>query len=41
MKKEKYPDGVEYLLFCFSIDLFDINDFKRNLTDGNVIRKCV
>ena len=31
----------KYLLFCSSIDLFDVKDFKRNLTDGNLIRKCV
>ena len=29
------------LLFCSSIDLFPVKDFKRNLTDGNLIRKCV
>ena len=31
----------KYLLFCLNIDLFDIKDFKRNLTDGNLIRKCM
>ena len=31
----------KYLLFCSSIDLFDVKDFNRNLTDGNLIRKCV
>ena len=31
----------KYLLFCSNIDLFDIKDFKRNLTDGNLIRKCM
>ena len=31
----------KYLLFCSSIDLFDVKDFKRNLTDGNLMRKCV
>ena len=34
MKKEKYPDRVEVLLFCSSINLFDVKDFKRNLTDA-------
>ena len=29
------------LPFCSSIDLFHVKDFKRNLTDGNLIRKCV
>ena len=32
---------VIYLLFCSSIDLIEVKDFKRNLTDGNLIRKCV
>ena len=33
---------LKYLLsFCSSTDLLDVNDFKRNLTDGNLIRKCV
>ena len=31
----------KYSLFCSSIDLFDVKDFIRNLTDGNFIRKCV
>ena len=31
----------KYLLFCSSIDLLDVKDFKSNLTDGNLIRKCV
>ena len=40
MKKGKYPDGDQ--IFCLSIiNLFDVKDFKRNLTDGNLIRKCV
>ena len=30
----------KYLRFCSGKDLFDIKDFKRNLADGNVIRKC-
>ena len=29
------------LHFCSSIDLFDVKDFKGNLTDGNLIGKCV
>ena len=32
MKKGKYPDGVRYLLFCSSNDLFDVKDFKKHLT---------
>ena len=38
---------LKYLLFCSSIYLFDVKDFKRNLllticlADGNLIRKCV
>ena len=31
----------KYLLFCSSIDFLDVKDFKRNLTAGNLIRKCV
>ena len=31
----------KYLLFCSIINLFDIEDFKRNLVDDNLIRKCV
>ena len=31
----------KHLLFCWSIDFFRVKDFKRNLTDGNLIRKCV
>ena len=31
----------KYLLFCLSINLFDVKDLKRNLTDGNLIRKCL
>ena len=41
IKKGKYPDGVQIFTFFSSIDLFDIKDFKRNLTDGNLIRKRV
>ena len=45
-RKMKWKKGntlmeFKYLLFCSSIDLFDVKDFKRNLTDGNLIRKCV
>ena len=29
------------LLSCSSIDSFGVKDFKRNLADGNLIRKCV
>ena len=32
---------LKYLFFCSSIDLLDVKDFKRNVTDGNLIRKCV
>ena len=31
----------KYLPFCSSINLFDVKNFKRNLTNGNLIRKCV
>ena len=33
----------KYLLFCSSIDLFDVKiyRFQKNLTDGNLIRKYV
>ena len=31
----------KYLLICSSIDLFHVKDSKRNLTDGNLIRKFV
>ena len=45
-RKMKWKKGntlmeFKYLLFCSSIDLFDVKDFKRNLADGNLIRKCV
>ena len=30
----------KYLLSS-QVDLFDVKDFKRNLTDGNLIRKRV
>ena len=41
IKKGKYPDRVQIFTFFSSIDLFDVKDFKRNLTDGNLIRKRV
>ena len=40
-KKGKYPDRVQIFTFFSSIDLFDVKDFKRNLTDGNLIRKSI
>ena len=43
MRWKKWNTLMEfkYLLFCSNIDLFDVKNFKRNLTDGNLIRKCV
>ena len=41
IKKGKSPDGVTIFTLFLSIDLFDVKDFKRILTDGNLIRKCV
>ena len=41
IKKGNTLMEFKYLLFCWSIDLFHVKDFKRNLTDGNLIRKCV
>ena len=32
---------LKYLLFYSSIDLFEVKDFKRNLTDDILIRKWV
>ena len=40
-KKENTLMEFKYLLFCSSIDLFDVKDFKRNLADGSLIKKCV
>ena len=40
-RKGKYPDRVQIFTFFSSIDLFDVKDFKRNLTDGNLIRKSI
>ena len=34
-------EKLKYLVFCPSIDLFDVKNFKKNLTDGNLIRKCM
>ena len=41
LKKGNTLMELKDLLFCSSIDLFHVKDFKRNLTDGNLIRKCV
>ena len=41
IKQGKYYDEVQIFTFFSSIDLFDVKDFKRNLTDGNLIRKRV
>ena len=41
IKKGKYHDEVQIFTFFSSIDLFDVKNFKRNLTDGNLIRKRV
>ena len=45
-RKMKWKKGntlieLKYLPFCSIIDLLDFKDFKRKLTDGNLIRKCV
>ena len=40
IKKVSTLMELKDLLFCSSIDLFDVKDFERNLTDGNLIRKC-
>ena len=40
-KKGEYPDRVQIFTFFSSIDLFDIKDFKRKLTERNLIRKRV
>ena len=39
--KNKYPDRVQIFTFFSSIDFFDVKDFRRNLTDGNLIRKRI
>ena len=41
IKKGKTLIELKHLLFCSSVDLFHVRDFKRSLTDGNLIRKCV
>ena len=41
IKKGKYPDRVQIFTFLSSVDLFDVKDFKRNLTDVNLIRKSI
>ena len=45
-RKVKWKRGntlleFKYLLICSTIDLFDVKDFKRNVTNVNLIRKCV
>ena len=40
-KKRNTMMKFKYLIFCSSIDLFHVKDFKRNLAYGNLIRKCV
>ena len=30
IKKSKYPNGAQNLLFCSSIDLFDVNNVKTS-----------
>ena len=45
-RKFKWKKGnnlmkFKYLLSCSSIDLFDVKYFKRNLADGNLIRKSI
>ena len=37
----KCPDEVQIFTVFSSIDLLDVQDFKRNLTGGNLIRKRV
>ena len=41
IKKGKYPDRVQTFTFFSNTDLFDVKDFKTNLTDGNLIRKRI
>ena len=39
---EKRDEKGKYTqIFWLSIDLLHVKDFKRNLTDGNLIKKCV
>ena len=37
-RKGNNPLEFKYLLFCLSIDSSDVKDFKRNLTNGNLIK---
>ena len=41
MKKGKYPVGVQVFTFLFEYWFVWRQSFKRNLTDGNLIRECV
>ena len=38
-KKRNTLMEFKHLLFYSGIDLFDVKDFKRNLTNSNLIRK--
>ena len=40
-EKENILMDLKHLPSCSRIDLFDVNDFKRYLADGNLIRKCI
>ena len=45
-RKMKWKRGntlmeFKYLLICSTIDLFDVKDFKRIVTNVNLIRKCI
>ena len=42
-EKEKYPNGFQVFTFLLENRFvgFHLKDFKRNLTDSNLIRKCV
>ena len=42
-KKEKTLIKFKYLILCSCIDFFDVKNFKRNLTDGKLIKRefCV
>ena len=41
IKKREITCRVQIFTFFLSIDLFDVKDFKRSLTDGNLIRKRI
>ena len=41
MKKGKYLAGIQIFTFLREFDLFDVKDLKRNMADGNLIRKYV